>query len=50
MEVCIFGVLTVNLLTFSSQNASSPIRTFSLPMLAKDGWLSLSEEKAQKPC
>ena len=22
MEVCIFGVLTVNLLTFSSQNAS----------------------------
>ena len=24
MEVCIFGVLTVNLLTFSSQNASLP--------------------------
>ena len=23
MEVCIFGVLTVNLLTFSSQNALS---------------------------
>ena len=27
MEVCIFGVLTVNLLTFPSQNAPSPIRT-----------------------
>lgn len=24
MEVCIFGVLTVNLLTFSSQNAPLP--------------------------
>ena len=24
MEVCIFGVLTVNLLTFPSQNASLP--------------------------
>ena len=27
MEVCIFGVLTVNLLTFPSQNAPSPFRT-----------------------
>ena len=30
MEVCIFGVLTVNLLTFPSRNAPSCIRTFSL--------------------
>ena len=27
MEVCIFGVLTVNLLTFPSRNAPSPFRT-----------------------
>ena len=27
MEVCIFGVLTVNLLTFPSQNAPSLFRT-----------------------
>ena len=31
MEVCIFGVLTVNLLTFSSQSAPSPIRNACSP-------------------
>ena len=41
MEVCIFGVLTVNLLTFSSQSAPLPSEMPSLPMPAKDGWLSL---------
>ena len=41
MEVCIFGVLTVNLLTFSSQSAPLPQKMRSLPMPVKDGWLSL---------
>ena len=41
MEVCIFGVLTVNLLTFCSQDAPLPSEMCSLPILAKDGWLSL---------
>ena len=49
MEVCIFGVLTVNLLTFPFQNASLPSEMRVLPMLAKDGWLSLSRGKAQSP-
>ena len=31
MEVCIFGVLTVNLLTFPSQNAPSSIRNALSP-------------------
>ena len=35
MEVCIFGVLTVNLLTFSSQNDPLPSEMRVLPMLAK---------------
>ena len=35
MEVCIFGVLTVNLLTFSSQNAPLPSERPSLPMPVK---------------
>ena len=30
MEVCIFGVLTVNLLTFSLSERSSPIRKCAL--------------------
>ena len=30
MEVCIFGVLTVNLLTFPSQSAPSSIRKCAL--------------------
>ena len=41
MEVCIFGVLTVNLLTFCSQSAPLPSEMRSLPMPVKDGWLSL---------
>ena len=49
MEVCIFGVLTVNLLTFPSRNASLPSEMRVLPMLAKDGWLSLSREKPKRP-
>ena len=55
MEVCIFGVLTVNLLTFPSQNAplpserSSPIRTPSLPMPVKEDWLSLGRKKFKLP-
>jgi len=44
MEVCIFGVLTVNLLTFSSQNAPLPSEMLALPMPAKDGWLSLGRK------
>ena len=46
MEVCIFGVLTVNLLTFSSQNAPLPSEMRSLPMPAKDGWLSLGRKSS----
>ena len=49
MEVCIFGVLTVNLLTFCSQSAPLPSEMRSLPMPVKDGWLSLGK-KAQTPC
>ena len=45
MEVCIFGVLTVNLLTFCSERPlSSEMR--SLPMLVKDGWLSLGRKSS----
>ena len=46
MEVCIFGVLTVNLLTFSSQSAPSHQKMRSLPMPAKDGWLSLGKKSS----
>ena len=35
MEVCIFGVLTVNLLTFPSQSAPLPSERPSLPMPVK---------------
>ena len=49
MEVCIFGVLTVNLLTFSSQSAPLPSEMPSLPMSAKDGWLSLGRKKLKLP-
>ena len=41
MEVCIFGVLTVNLLTFCSQSAPLPSEMRVLPMPVKDGGLSL---------
>ena len=44
MEVCIFGVLTVNLLTFCSQSAPLPSEMLALPMLVKDGWLSLGRK------
>ena len=46
MEVCIFGVLTVNLL-LSEHPLSSEMR--SLPMLVKDGWLSLGRKKLKRP-
>lgn len=46
MEVCIFGVLTVNLLTFPSRNAPSCIRTFSLP---KSVFRWLAEPWKKKP-
>ena len=44
MEVCIFGVLTVNLLTFSSQNAPLPSECPPLPMPVKEDWLSLGRK------
>ena len=46
MEVCIFGVLTVNLLTFSSQSTPLSSEMLSLPMPAKDGWLSLGRKSS----
>lgn len=48
MEVCIFGVLTVNLLTFCSQSAPLPSEMRVLPMPAKDGWLSLGRKKLKR--
>lgn len=49
MEVCILGVLTVNLLTFCSQSALSHQKMRSLPILVKDGWLSLGRKKLKRP-
>ena len=49
MEVCIFGVLTVNLLTFCSQSTPLPSEMRSLPMSVKDGWLSLGRKKLKRP-
>ncbi len=49
MEVCIFGVLTVNLLTFPSQNAPLPSERSSLPMPVKEDWLSLDRKKLKRP-
>ena len=46
MEVCIFGVLTVNLLTFSSQNAPLPSERPSLPMPVKEDWLILGRKSS----
>ena len=40
MEVCIFGVLTVNLLTFPSRNASLPSEHSLSRSPFSDGWLS----------
>ena len=48
MEVCIFGVLTVNLLTLCSQSAPLPSEMRSLPMPAKDGGLSLGRKKLKR--
>ena len=50
MEVCIFGVLTVNLLTFCSQSAPLSSERPLFPMLVKDGWLSLGRKKTQTRC
>ena len=49
MEVCIIGVLTVYLLTFCSQSALLPSEMRSLPVLVKDGWLSLVRKKLKRP-
>ena len=49
MEVYNFGVLTVNLLTFCSQSAPLPSEMRSLPILVKDGWLSLVRKKLKRP-
>ena len=49
MEVCIFGVLTVNLLTFPSRNAPSPIRMPPLPMPVKEDCLSLGRKSSKLP-
>ena len=49
MEVCIFGVLTVNLLTFSSQNAPLPSERPLSRCLLKEDWLSLGRKKLKLP-
>ena len=48
MEVCIFGVLTVNLLTFCSQSAPLSSERPLFPMLVKDVWLSLGRKKLKR--
>ena len=40
MEVCIFGVLTVNLLTFCSQSAPLPSELSSHGCPFSEGWLN----------
>ena len=49
MEVCIFGVLTVNLLTFPSQNAPLPTERPLSPIPVKEDWLSLGRKKLKLP-
>ncbi len=49
MEVCIFGVLTVNLLTFPSQNAPLPSERPLFPMPVKEDCLSLGRKKLKRP-
>ena len=49
MEVCIFGVLTVNLLTFPSQNAPLPSECPLSRCLLKEDWLSLGRKKLKLP-
>ena len=46
MKVCIFGVLTVNLLTFSSQNAPLPSEPPLSRCLLKEDWLSLGRKSS----
>ena len=46
MEVCIFGVLTVNLLTFCSQNAPLPSERPLSRCLLKEDWLSLGRKSS----
>ena len=46
MEVCIFGVLTVNLLTFALRAPLFHQKMRVLPMPAKDGWLSLGRKSS----
>ena len=46
MEVCIFGVLTVNLLTFSSQNVPLPSECSLSRCLLKEDWLSLGRKSS----
>ena len=48
MEVCIFGVLTVNLLTFPSQNAPLPTERPLSRCLLKEDWLSLGRKKLRR--
>ena len=49
MEVCIFGVLTVNLLTFSSQNAPLPTERPLSRCQLKEDCLSLGRKKLKLP-
>ena len=49
MEVCIFGVLTVNLLTFPSQNAPLPSERPLPRCLLKEDWLSLGRKSSKLP-
>ncbi len=49
MEVCIFRVLTVNLLTFSSQSTPLSSECSLSPMPVKEDWLSLGRKKFKLP-
>ena len=49
MEVCIFGVLTVNLLTFCSQSAPLPSECPLPRCLLKEDWPSLDRKKLKLP-
>ena len=46
MEVCIFGVLTVNLLTFPSRNAPLASEHSLSRSLLKEDWLSLGRKSS----
>ena len=49
MEVCILGVLTVNLLTFALRALFFHQKCALSPILVKDGWLSLGRKKLKRP-